>query len=368
MSRLGTILAALGIAACLGTATHAASSLYNVTTLDPGLGNTIAASGINDNGVIIGTGNFGATGRVEIGIMNGGAWSYLSGGVGLITEGYKIDNNFDFVGSITPVIGQFQLGQPKSFAFINGLGPFSFDAVPGVANRATGVNNSGLVVGNVGATPYQATAPFANANISHVPGLPQGYAIKDMNNSGTIVGTFGAEGGAGNGFILQGGVLSTVSFPGAFGTYVNGISNTGLIVGTWFDSNHHYRGFVDDHGTFTSISLPGNPTLFLEGINNGGQIVGNYVDGSPLVGILLDPVRLISADQPAFIGDLPTIVGDVTSPAFPFLLQQHLVDFSQFVEAPEPSSVALAAVWLAGLVLGRRSLRRAGQALIQCSP
>jgi probable HAF family extracellular repeat protein len=72
--------------------------------------------------------------------------------------------------------------------------------------------------------------------------------------------------------------FTTLGFPGANHTYVEGINDRGQIVGGYTGS--HIQGFLYSGGTYTLLDLP--PLAIAssaDGINNAGQIVGYYVDG-----------------------------------------------------------------------------------------
>jgi probable HAF family extracellular repeat protein len=81
----------------------------------------------------------------------------------------------------------------------------------------------------------------------------------------------------GQGFLLDRGVFTTISAPGAtVATLPLGINNHGQIVGSYFDDVRRH-GFLLSNGTFTTTTASG---AFLEtlpfGIDDSGRVVGFY--------------------------------------------------------------------------------------------
>jgi hypothetical protein len=84
---------------------------------------------------------------------------------------------------------------------------------------------------------------------------------------------------------------STVDFPGAGWTIVNGVRRTGPIgrtlevIGTYGDSNGNVHGFVMSGGNYRTLAFPGATGTFPEGINGRGEIVGTYAPPPPNEGL-----------------------------------------------------------------------------------
>ena len=75
--------------------------------------------------------------------------------------------------------------------------------------------------------------------------------------------------------------FTTVNYPGATTTAVEGINSSGELVGIFTDSTGDH-GFIDNGGTFTTINVPGGAagTTDAFGINGSGQVVGSFFDSS----------------------------------------------------------------------------------------
>jgi probable HAF family extracellular repeat protein len=114
------------------------------------------------------------------------------------------------------------------------------------------------------ATPYTFAIidPFGS-NITDASGI---------NNSGQIVGSYGSN--PRYGYLLSGGVFTTIEFPGSTYTEVFNINDSGQIVGRYFDSSATSHGFLLSGGAYTSIDYPGSTFTSAGGINDSGQIVG----------------------------------------------------------------------------------------------
>ena len=70
---------------------------------------------------------------------------------------------------------------------------------------------------------------------------------------------------------------TSVNFPGAVVTIINGVNRAGEIVGIYRDAaSTHPHGFVRRNGNFTSIDYPGAETTAANGISPSGDIVGSY--------------------------------------------------------------------------------------------
>ncbi len=116
------------------------------------------------------------------------------------------------------------------------------------------------------ATSYTFTTidpPAANQSI-----YPQG-----INDGGQIVGSYVDS--QYHGFLLSGGNLITIDYPGAVGTFPYGITNSGQIAGSYWSCYACNHGFLLSTGSFTTIDHPGYTATSLNGINNLGQIVGS---------------------------------------------------------------------------------------------
>jgi probable HAF family extracellular repeat protein len=93
------------------------------------------------------------------------------------------------------------------------------------------------------------------------PSATSGTVAWDINDSGQIVGT-GSTGFPGSqGFLLSGGMYTTLNVPGGTSTTARGINNQGQIVGD-YNSNpidpNRYSGYIFSSGVYTTFDDPMN--------------------------------------------------------------------------------------------------------------
>jgi uncharacterized membrane protein len=111
-----------------------------------------------------------------------------------------------------------------------------------------------------------------------------------INNSGAVVGTYGIQGSANvvdHAYVLKNGVLKTIDYPGALGSVAHGINDHGDIVG-YYSYDHpvphspggdvQIHGFLYRDGIFAPIDFPGAVWTFAIRVNNRGDIAGFYRD------------------------------------------------------------------------------------------
>ena len=149
--------------------------------------------------------------------------------------------------------------------------------------EATGINSSGQIVGfyGIGFGPTQGfllsggvftTISFPKSNVS--------TWCEGINDNGDIVGFYIDPTGDGqpHGYVMQGGVFTQLDYPGAMSTQAYGINNAGQIVGEYQPVGPGTNGFLFNSGTYTSISVSGAVNTQMRGIDNLGDMVGRYLD------------------------------------------------------------------------------------------
>ena len=235
---------------------------------------------------------------------------------------------------------------------------------PGDAN-ASGINNSGQVVGTVTTTEATGGGGFNQAFLytgGTMTDLGQGSAIA-INNSGQIVGfTTVLRGNIPyHAFLFSSGIDLGAMFVGDPQSWATAINNNGQVVGQYDNSSYH--AFLYSGGTMTDLgALPGTASSEAHGINDSGQIVGycfNNVNGAGVDafiynnGTMTDLNSLIPANSDwdlinaEGINNNGQIVGYGTNPS-------GQTDAFLLTPVPEPSTDALSVTGAAVLVASRR--------------
>lgn len=106
----------------------------------------------------------------------------------------------------------------------------------------------------------------------------------DINNKGDVVGWVQILSPNGavvqQGFLLRNGVYTLIQVPDARRTCAFDINNGGTIVGTYSDAASSTHGFVLRNGRFTTIDIPNSHSTEIGSINSYGDIVGVYFSNS----------------------------------------------------------------------------------------
>ena len=291
---------------------------YQFVNFDgPGAG-TAAAAGTNMNGIA----NNGTV--VGVGINNNGAFTNFTANpltstnanvlTGLGTNAMALGVN-----SAGSVVGADGAG--NAFIISGGGSPVSFLPGTSVAATAFGINDNGVIAGQMtvgGAMPgfvlngdnlITVNAPSgANLNLVNAQGI---------NNNGLVVGFYMGNDGNVHGFTANtsstvGGVLTGTAVtdptipavpgePGATFVFsqILGINDHGIAVGYYGDSTLSQHGYFYNTmtGQYTFLDDPnaafnnGIEVTQITGINNSGEITGFYSDANGVFhGFIATPV------------------------------------------------------------------------------
>lgn len=162
----------------------------------------------------------------------------------------------------------------------------SLDFPGGTLTTGRGISNHGEIVGAYRIDPPRHAMlikkgkfiPLAPTTI-----LGTNYSeATNINNRGDITGQMIGDDGFFHGFLLSGGVLTTLDFPGASDTFALGINDSGLVVGYWdlIDADGNVlanHGFTWKDGAFAQFDFPGAGVTAIFGINARGDLVGVWL-------------------------------------------------------------------------------------------
>jgi uncharacterized membrane protein len=260
----------------VGGAPAAATRHYRFHTLNDAADPTFnQLLGINDNGEIAGYYGSGNPGDPNVGYVVSKPYHQSN---------FKVAN---YPGAVqTQEIGINSKGDTAGF-YVDGSGNnIGFVRWQGTFNQLLGINDNGIAAGfytdakgvNHGYLVNQATSKYQDVapNLNNV-------TAAGINNMGMVTGFYTASSGVVTGFVIVGGKLTSISYPGAIATTPFGINDDGTIVGAYSDKSGASHGFVvfspQKHAQFEKIDDPdGVGTTVVNGINVYGDLVGFYTD------------------------------------------------------------------------------------------
>ena len=261
--------------------------MTDLTTLG---GNFSSAAGINNSGQVVG-GSYTASGQQDafitgtngVGMTNLGTLGVIFGsGVATGSVATGINDSGQVVGNSFTAMGQQQ-------AFItgaNGVGMRGLGNLGVDSSSATGVNNSGQVVGN-SYTPMGMEAFITNGNQMYNVGnlgtnyMNVGYtnSAVAINNSGEVVGTYNLAESGQFPFITGANGVGMTNLGGLVGQFgggtPSGINASGQVVGN--SGKYAFITGANGQGMTNLNSLAqltgGNYFTSANGINGKGQII-----------------------------------------------------------------------------------------------
>ena len=163
---------------------------------------------------------------------------------------------------------------------LSGNGYLIFPAEPN-ETYVTGVNASGEIVGfyhygsfgQYGFIEYNGSYTYIDAPD---PSEFGSVTVEGINSYGVAYGNYGW--GSAIGFIWNGS-FTTVEFPNATNTLVQGVDAAGDAVGVYIDQTlDTYNGFIEKDGNYISVDVPNSTFTYVNGVTSSGEIYGFYSD------------------------------------------------------------------------------------------
>ena len=197
------------------------------------------------------------------------------------------------------IVGYYSDGSGVVHGYLESGGKFTIIDVPfsgATSTAAFGINNAGEIAGEWSdATTYHGFLLSGGIYTSlDYPGAVY-TVVENINNNGDMVGQYNDTSGIQHGFSLSGGTYNSIGPPGSTSTVAFGINDAGDIVGTYCPTSEcaanydTFQGFLLSGGTYTTIAIPGATASGALEINNKGVIVGTYFDSVGNSGFLAIP-------------------------------------------------------------------------------
>lgn len=131
-----------------------------------------------------------------------------------------------------------------------------------------------LALGLFVAQPAQAQFQYSTIDVP----FGTNTELFDVNNAGTMAGSYLDSNGARNGFLLNNGAYTSYTVPGSSSTRFFSVNDKGQATGFYKDSAGQHGFQRDSNGTLTTIDYPGQDYNYAYRINNPGQISGYYFE------------------------------------------------------------------------------------------
>lgn len=255
------------------------------------------ATDINDFGQIVGEYTLSTSLADRTGfLLSNGVFTSITYPSATSTRALGINRNGDIVGDHQKAGNNNGVGNAYGYLLQNG----SFTSIQfpnSDATTATGINANGDVVGwyfdKVGTHGFLLTGGVYST--IDYPGAAAFTELWKINDAGLVAGRYkSAIDGKYHVFILENGVFTTIpEVPGAAQTApgnfseTGGLSQTGDIAGHYCSSNPcqlggvgNLHGFLFSGGVYTTFDFPSSVLTMAFGVNSSDQVVGGYQDTS----------------------------------------------------------------------------------------
>ena len=266
--KVGALLQ-LALLLVAGTGPRAQGQQYKFQRLNPPGSTYSFASGLNSNGVVVGS-FINASSAYEGYVYKNGHYKMIvfPGSVGFTQASGVNDSNI--------VVGEFTGSDQLTHGFVlTPDGQFTeYDVALGASTFIYDINNAGNLVGF---TSFQGQTAMAFVDIAGT--VTEFTFMGDytfafgINSKNDTVGDFITPNFVTHGFYRDAaGTMSQIDYPGAALTTCRAINDLGEITGYYVDTSNVAHGFISKNGKFRTLPLPD-----AAGINNGGNFVGFFI-------------------------------------------------------------------------------------------
>lgn len=272
---------ALATALCLLPAVTSAQTQYRIDFLGGGLVQGYI-SGLNNNGVVIGS----------KAVANTGTYQQF---IGSVASGITPLPEFDAVKDINDhgvVIGyKYGKGGPiEAMTYQNGQ--ITYLSPPGYQlTSVAAINNNGAIAGGAWTAAGQHHAiVIQGSQVTDVGAQPQASNktwATDINDAGAVTGN-GYTDSSSFAFLYQNGAATTMSALGALSTEAQVINANGDVAGfAWYGLNTGSRPFLYSQGVMHDLGkLPGKPGFDVTTVydmNASGTVIGSWSSGGAFI-------------------------------------------------------------------------------------
>jgi probable HAF family extracellular repeat protein len=261
----------------------AQSSVYKITDLGSIGGTESFAYALNDKGQVVGQSRLAGDAGTHAFLYSKGTLTDIyplnsqetqTAGPTAINNAGQIASGVIFNGVYSPAIYE---SKTNKITMLGSLGGTSFGNFNGVA---TAINATGQAVGYSHLDSVNRHAfLYENGVLSDI-GSFGGYSFATgINDSGMIVGaSSNSSTGVAHAFLYANGVMRDIAPLGNFSgseSYAEGINNGGQVVGTFLTADRTaFHAFLYENGLFKDIGATSGPLTEAYGINDHGQVVG----------------------------------------------------------------------------------------------
>ncbi len=233
------------------------------------LGGTFSqALAISNRGQVVGTSTLSGDSQTRAFVWDQGKLTALPPLNGsMFSEGIDVNDAGTVVGQSDGVAVVWQNGRPRSLGTLGGVSGF-----------ATGINPSGVIVGN-GSTPsgdFHGWV-FKNGVMIDLGGFGGASSSADgINSQGDIVGHFEIAPGNPHGYLLSSsGVFRDLGALAGGSSNANAIANSGLVAGEGSSANTVHALLWDYNRAIVDLGvLPGSNFSSASSVNSAGTVVG----------------------------------------------------------------------------------------------